>query len=1067
MSREQGLKDSSLGKKAWVAVSLALLMVAMAQIGYLDHTNAGSEGGRTLDATTALQSGHGSSQSDLVPSVEGASLVVGEAIEPITFQYRDGPAGDWAIVAMLAGDYHTCALLANGSVYCWGYNDYGQVGDLGDDGLTNVPTEVGLPDGSLPVAIPEYAADHSCALMDNASIYCWGYGGAFGVTSGQAPPTHLPLPSGAAPVSIEADHQSTCVLLDNGSVMCAGTVSQSEDLLGYDYTAKSCVNYVCGFHAVEYLPPAAEVVDISLSLLSSCALLTNGSVYCWGYNDNGELGNDAANRLGYATQAEVPEGNITEIDGMAYGHCALYENGSVACWGRNNLGQLGDDRRVLTNTKDAGVIAFTDPMPGNLTATALATGDDTACVILSNGTVACWGDGEAAGNSNDNTNTHTPTLAPWPSGGARATSLTVGWYHSCAALENGSMWCWGMNSAGQFGNGTYGGSYGEAGFAGLEPGTQGGPPAQYDVSGATCSVSPPLPAGLSINSSTCAISGTPTAETINETYTITAIIGGLTYTGGFWLSPLDSDMDGVPDHSDAFPLDRSATTDTDGDGMPDELDGPSTSEPPLLEDQDDDGDGLYDTEEASSDPATDPLDPDTDDDGVCDGPTAVAGVCEAGPDAFPTDPTEWADTDGDGIGNEADPDDDGDGLDDIEEASSDPATDPLDPDTDDDGVCDGPASPPNSDCTARQGEENGGGSTWALCLLLILLPLLLFLLLGRRVALIGPEPENTTSEPEFSSGSGTRDDPFVLATAKGVKPGGSVASEERITIEGMTVTDVVMEDLGHESNGNRFGIREGEEDAPFSRAIRVDDEGCISIRAEFDDAKGGPTYEGGEFTGGIKLGRASVYLSWTVSVEPDEEKLKEMRDKMETAQSAPEEAANEVAEEAAASKPPSKEEKKRAELARVKERASTIDFETLGVASSSELASGAEEGAETLEVADASDFAQSGTATISDSSGSSLVAWTGKEGNSLIGVTGLTRGFAAAATLVARDDLQTIKGIGPFIEEKLNALGITTFRQVANMDSELEDQVNEAIEFFPGRVRRDEWARQAGELLGQ
>ncbi|MGB1797318.1 MAG: hypothetical protein ACPHJ5_05335, partial [Candidatus Thalassarchaeaceae archaeon] len=127
----------------------------------------------------------------------------------------------------------------------------------------------------------------------------------------------------------------------------------------------------------------------------------------------------------------------------------------------------------------------------------------------------------------------------------------------------------------------------------------------------------------------------------------------------------------------------------------------------------------------------------------------------------------------------------------------------------------------------------------------------------------------------------------------------------------------------------------------------------------------------------------------------------------------------------------------------------------------------AEEGAETIEVADASDFAQSGTATISDSSGSSLVAWTGKEGNSLIGVTGLTRGFAAAATLVARDDLQTIKGIGPFIEEKLNALGITTFRQVANMDSELEDQVNEAIEFFPGRVRRDEWARQAGELLGQ
>ena len=83
-------------------------MVAMAQIGYLDHTNARSEGGRTLDATTALQSGHDSSQSDLVPSVDGASLVVGEAIEPITFQYNAGEAsgtGD----TWLASDISTSA----------------------------------------------------------------------------------------------------------------------------------------------------------------------------------------------------------------------------------------------------------------------------------------------------------------------------------------------------------------------------------------------------------------------------------------------------------------------------------------------------------------------------------------------------------------------------------------------------------------------------------------------------------------------------------------------------------------------------------------------------------------------------------------------------------------------------------------------------------------------------------------------------------------------------------------------------------------------------------------------
>ena len=96
----------------------------------------------------------------------------------------------------------------------------------------------------------------------------------------------------------------------------------------------------------------------------------------------------------------------------------------------------------------------------------------------------------------------------------------------------------------------------------------------------------------------------------------------------------------------------------------------------------------------------------------------------------------------------------------------------------------------------------------------------------------------------------------------------------------------------------------------------------------------------------------------------------------------------------------SKEEKKQAELERVKERAKSIDFNILGTASADE-----------------------------------------------------------------KDDLQTIKGVGPFIEEKLNALGIFTFSQISKMTSELEQQVNEAIEFFPGRVKRDEWANQAKALL--
>ena len=139
----------------------------------------------------------------------------------------------------------------------------------------------------------------------------------------------------------------------------------------------------------------------------------------------------------------------------------------------------------------------------------------------------------------------------------------------------------------------------------------------------------------------------------------------------------------------------------------------------------------------------------------------------------------------------------------------------------------------------------------------------------------------------------------------------------------------------------------------------------------------------------------------------------------------------------------------------------------LGKASATELKSEVKKGSTSLEVADASQFADAGSAALEDQKGSTVISWTGKDGNALTGVSGITRVFAKAAVVTSKDDLQVIKGIGPFIEEKLNALGITTYRQIANMNAQLEEQVNEAIEFFPGRVKRDQWANQAKILLGE
>ena len=174
----------------------------------------------------------------------------------------------------------------------------------------------------------------------------------------------------------------------------------------------------------------------------------------------------------------------------------------------------------------------------------------------------------------------------------------------------------------------------------------------------------------------------------------------------------------------------------------------------------------------------------------------------------------------------------------------------------------------------------------------------------------------------------------------------------------------------------------------------------------FDDKKK-QTYEGGTFKGKLKLGRASVYISWTVEIKQDEDKMEQSKpSKQQKIKKAEDEekvkpstkSSKKVKQDKTPPKP-TKEEKKAEDLKRIKANASKIDFKVLGVAKESE-----------------------------------------------------------------KDDLKAIKGIGPFIEEKLNVLGIYTYSQMSKMKGELEDQVNEAIEFFSGRVKRDEWVKQAKEL---
>ena len=215
------------------------------------------------------------------------------------------------------------------------------------------------------------------------------------------------------------------------------------------------------------------VVAITAGGAHTCALLDDASVKCWGYNGNGSLGlgdtasrGDAAGEMGDNLPA-VALGSTARtavaITAGGYHTCALLDNGSVKCWGRNDFGQLG-----LGDTVARGDAAgeMGDNLPAvalgtGRTAVALTAGFGHTCALLDDGSVKCWGRndfgqlglgdtanrGDGAGEMGDSL----PAVALGT--GRTAVAITAGGYHTCALLDNATVKCWGSNDEGQLGLG--------------------------------------------------------------------------------------------------------------------------------------------------------------------------------------------------------------------------------------------------------------------------------------------------------------------------------------------------------------------------------------------------------------------------------------------------------------------------------------------------------------------------------------------------------------------------------------------------------------------------------------
>jgi len=361
----------------------------------------------------------------------------------------------WDIVSLAAGGEHTCALIGDaefgdGFIQCWGRNDFGQ---LGDDTTTDSNQPVDLYWGAAAGMFRGVTAGwgHSCGFGDfldepAGGVYCWGYNKNGELGDGHNINSNLSefevrVRGLYDVVALAAGDNHTCALLGNGGVKCWGYNEYGQLGDGTTNNSNTPVD-------VKFL--FGGVVAIAAGWGHTCALIQDGGVRCWGSNQFGQLGDGTD--VPYRTVRGIVAGFENDVAAISAGGahtCAIRKDNQVKCWGENNYGQLGDGTVKNSNLPvQAKVQSRIDDEVLQLSAGRYHT-----CALMNLGRVRCWGNNQF-GQLGNGTNLTGITAGDVGIGGDKITTIAAGWGHTCAATEKGEILCWGKNEFGQLGNGT-------------------------------------------------------------------------------------------------------------------------------------------------------------------------------------------------------------------------------------------------------------------------------------------------------------------------------------------------------------------------------------------------------------------------------------------------------------------------------------------------------------------------------------------------------------------------------------------------------------------------------------
>lgn len=296
------------------------------------------------------------------------------------------PEGTW-LAELAGGSSGTCALLGNGRWWCWGSNWFGQFGS-GEDGLEPAPIEV-----AAPVEIVELSgSSHFCGVDREGALWCWGYNerrqlGPIGDEGEVHTPTRVEIDLDVATYDAEGLH--TCVITGDDRLWCWGYNNSDELGIGARVeTSEDPVRPGCG--ETQSGTCWSDWSSVANGEFHTCAIRRDGSLWCWGGNGSGSLGIGTSGGGESAPRAVAPGEAWSLVEAGYRNTCAIRSDGSLWCWGQGADGEIGDGRLELRTTPTRVI----DPPAGTRWESVDVSGTSAGshvCGVRSDRSLWCWG----------------------------------------------------------------------------------------------------------------------------------------------------------------------------------------------------------------------------------------------------------------------------------------------------------------------------------------------------------------------------------------------------------------------------------------------------------------------------------------------------------------------------------------------------------------------------------------------------------------------------------------------------------------------------------------------------